>query len=154
MQISEDLIRSVVSQVLSEVRRAPVVAGPRFTGRHGIFSCVDEAVAAARDAFEQLSERSLEDRKRIIEIIRQISISQCVELGTMEMHETKIGRLVHKIEKLKTLGERTPDRVVPSIVSRPVCFFGEEIRRSTESDADNRMRPTGCAESDAPSPMR
>lgn len=108
MQISEELIRSVVSQVLSEVRRAPVVAGPRFTGRYGIFSCVDEAVAAARDAFEQLSERSLEDRKRIIEIIRQISISQCVELGTMEMHETKIGRLVHKIEKLKTLGERTP----------------------------------------------
>ena len=26
----------------------------------------------------------------------------------MEMNETKIGRLVHKIEKLKTLGERTP----------------------------------------------
>src|SRR6266576_6497206 len=26
----------------------------------------------------------------------------------MEMHETKIGRLEHKIEKLKMLGERTP----------------------------------------------
>ena len=26
----------------------------------------------------------------------------------MEMEETKIGRLEHKIEKLKTLGERTP----------------------------------------------
>ena len=26
----------------------------------------------------------------------------------MEMEETKIGRLAHKIEKLKTLGERTP----------------------------------------------
>ena len=36
------------------------------------------------------------------------SIDQCVELGTMEMEETKIGRLEHKIEKLKTLGERTP----------------------------------------------
>ena len=108
MQLTEDLIRSVVSQVLSEVRRTSTVAGPRFTGRHGIFTCVDEAVAAARDAFERLSERSLEDRKRIIEIIRRISISQCVELGTMEMNETKIGRLVHKIEKLKTLGERTP----------------------------------------------
>jgi aldehyde dehydrogenase len=29
-------------------------------------------------------------------------------LGTMEMQETKIGRLEHKIEKLRTLGERTP----------------------------------------------
>ncbi len=106
--INEDLIRNVVAQVLAQVGRAPVVAGPRFTGRHGVFTCVDEAVAAARDAFEQLSERTIEDRKGIIEIIRRLAIDNCVELGTMEMHETKIGRLPHKIEKLKTLGERTP----------------------------------------------
>ena len=35
----------------------------------------------------------MEDRKRIIDHIRRISIDQCVELGTMEMEETKIGRL-------------------------------------------------------------
>ena len=108
MQLNEDLIRSVVAQVLAEVGRAPVVDGRKFSGRYGIFTCVDEAVAAARDAFEQLSERTLEDRKKIIDIIRRIAIDNCVELGTMEMNETKIGRLVHKIEKLKTLGERTP----------------------------------------------
>ena len=110
MQINEALIRSVVAQVLGEVNRsngAPV-AGKSLAGRHGIFTCPDEAVAAARDAFERLQERSIEDRKRIIDHIRRISIDQCVELGTMEMHETKIGRLEHKIEKLKTLGERTP----------------------------------------------
>jgi acyl-CoA reductase-like NAD-dependent aldehyde dehydrogenase len=70
------------------------------------FTCANEAVAAAREAFERLSERGIEDRKRIIDHIRRISIDQCVELGTMEMDETKIGRLEHKIEKLKTLGER------------------------------------------------
>src|SRR6478736_6611162 len=110
MQISETLIRSVVAQVLAEVGRsngAPVAA-KSFSGRNGVFTCPDEAVAAARDAFEQLSERSLADRKRIIDHIRRISIDQCVELGTMEMNETKIGRLEHKIEKLKTLGLRTP----------------------------------------------
>ena len=82
--------------------------GRGYSGRFGIFTCVDQAVAAATEAFEQLSERSLEDRKRIIDHIRRISIEQSVELGTMEMEETKIGRLPHKIEKLKTLGERTP----------------------------------------------
>ena len=107
-QINEELIRSVVAQVLAQVGRAPVVAGRRFTGRHGIFTCVDEAIAAARDAFEQLSERTIEERKGIIKIIRSIAIDNCVELGTMEMNETKIGRLPHKIEKLKTLGERSP----------------------------------------------
>jgi aldehyde dehydrogenase len=84
------------------------VSAKSFAGRFGVFACVNEAVTAARDAFEQLSKRTLEDRKRIIDIIRRIAIDQCVELGTMEMHETKIGRLQHKIEKLKTLGERSP----------------------------------------------
>ena len=89
-------------------RGAHATNGKSFTGRHGIFTCVDEAVAAATEAFEQLSERTIADRKRIIDHIRRISIDDSVELGTMEMEETKIGRLPHKIEKLKTLGERTP----------------------------------------------
>ncbi|MCH8047485.1 MAG: aldehyde dehydrogenase EutE [Planctomycetes bacterium] len=109
MQANETLIRNVVQQVLSEIGSPPPVASAgSYTGRHGIFTCVDEAVAAAQEAFERLSEHGKEDRKRIIDHIRRISIDQCVELGTMEMEETKIGRLEHKWEKLKTLGERTP----------------------------------------------
>ncbi|MGD9723966.1 MAG: aldehyde dehydrogenase family protein [Pirellulales bacterium] len=110
MQATEELIRNVVEQVLTRMGApaAHASGGRGYTGRHGVFDCVDEAVAAANDAFEQLSTRTIEDRKRIIDHIRRISIEQSVELGTMEMNETKIGRLVHKIEKLKTLGERTP----------------------------------------------
>ncbi|MEO2046932.1 MAG: aldehyde dehydrogenase family protein [Pirellulales bacterium] len=106
---TEELVRNVVRQVLAQVgSQPPLASSPSLAGRHGIFSCPDEAVRAAREAFEQLSERNKEDRKRIIDHIRRISIDQCVELGTMEMEETKIGRLEHKIEKLKTLGEKTP----------------------------------------------
>jgi aldehyde dehydrogenase len=108
MQISEELIRSVVSQVIREVRGASAAPTAGAAGRFGIFDDANEAVAAARKAFEQLRERSLEDRKKAIAHIRRISIANCEELGTMEMNETKIGRLQHKIEKLKTLGERVP----------------------------------------------
>ena len=108
MQATEDLIRNVVQEVLARMGGAPAAPSRGFTGRHGIFTDVDEAVSAATHAFHELSERSLADRKRIIDHIRRISIDNCVELGTMEMEETKIGRLQHKIEKLKTLGERTP----------------------------------------------
>lgn len=108
MQINETLIRNVVEQVLAEVGPIPSANGQSHAGHHGVFDNVDEAVAAARCAFEQLSQRTMEDRRRIIDHIRRISIDQCVELGTMEMEETKIGRLEHKIEKLKTLGEQTP----------------------------------------------
>ncbi len=110
MQATEELIRNVVEQVLTRMGAPQPAAatGRGHAGRFGVFECVDEAVDAATDAFDQLSERSLEDRKRIIDHIRRISIEQSVELGTMEMEETRIGRLPHKIEKLKTLGERTP----------------------------------------------
>lgn len=111
MQVNEELIRNVVQQVLTQMNGATAAVhtnGRGYAGRHGVFTDVNEAVAAATDAFEQLSERSKEDRKRIIDHIRRISIEQCEELGTMEMNETKIGRLEHKIEKLKTLGEKTP----------------------------------------------
>ncbi|MEX2091250.1 MAG: aldehyde dehydrogenase family protein [Pirellulales bacterium] len=114
MQVTEELIRNVVERVLAQVgtgatgNGACASNGRSHRGRFGVFDNVDDAVAAATEAFEALSERTIEDRKRIIDHIRRISIDQCVELGTMEMNETKIGRLTHKIEKLKTLGEKTP----------------------------------------------
>ncbi|HKD35295.1 MAG TPA: aldehyde dehydrogenase family protein [Pirellulales bacterium] len=108
MQATEELIRTVVQQVLSQLGPRANGAPRSFAGRHGVFDCVDDAVAAATQAFDELSDRTIADRKRIIDHIRRISIEQSVELGTMEMEETKIGRLDHKIEKLKTLGERTP----------------------------------------------
>jgi aldehyde dehydrogenase len=120
MQVSESLIRSVVEQVINQVRNSAGATGASVPsgaagsssglsyGRYGLFDNVDDAVRSARVAFEQLRDRPIEHRRRIIEHIRRISIENCVELGTMEMNETKIGRLEHKIGKLKTLGEKTP----------------------------------------------
>ncbi|MEL6108722.1 MAG: aldehyde dehydrogenase family protein [Planctomycetota bacterium] len=108
MQYDENLIRNVVAQVLAEVGPMPPLGASDSSGGNGVFYDADSAVSAARAAFEQLRERPMADRKRVIDIIRRISIDQCEQLGTMEMNETKIGRLEHKIEKLKTLGEQTP----------------------------------------------
>lgn len=108
LQVNESMIRNVVAQVLAEVGPAPAVSSSQAGNRYGVFDCPTEAIAAARKAFEQLSERTVDDRKKIIEHIRRISIEQAVELGTMEMEETKIGRLDHKINKLETLGKLTP----------------------------------------------
>jgi aldehyde dehydrogenase len=129
MQFDENLIRNVVAQVLSEV--GPMPAGPSSTGlpmgsvpggRHGIFYDADSAVRAARAAFEQLRERSMAERKQIIDIIRRISIENCEELGLMEMNETKIGRPEHKIEKLKTLGMLSPG----TEFLKTQCFSGDD----------------------------
>lgn len=111
MQIDETLVRSVVEQVITRLsgNGNGDVAGVRGTGnRHGLFTDANQAVAAARDAFEQLSRRTIEDRRRIISHIRRIAVDQAVELGTMEMEETKLGRLQHKIEKIGTIGRLAP----------------------------------------------
>ncbi|MDB4756619.1 aldehyde dehydrogenase EutE [Mariniblastus sp.] len=107
-QLNEQLIRNVVTQVLAEVNQGAFASPQNHVGKHGVFLDANDAVDAANKAFEELSRHGMETRKQIIDHIRRISIDQCVELGTMEMEETKIGRLDHKIEKLKTLGARSP----------------------------------------------
>jgi aldehyde dehydrogenase len=89
---------------------APGVQGTAasFAGANGVFGGVDEAVRAADEAFEQLERLGVEGRKKAIAHIRRIAIDDAEELGRMEFAETNIGRLDHKIEKLKVLGEKVP----------------------------------------------
>lgn len=72
-------------------------------GRDGIFDTVDEAVAAAYAAQKKVGDMSLEERGQMISIIRRICIDRSEELGRMELEETKVGRLDHKIQKLKNI---------------------------------------------------
>ena len=68
-----------------------------------MFATVDEAVNAAYEAQKKVAEMSLEQRGRMIEIIRGICNDRREELGRMEMEETKVGRLDHKILKLRNM---------------------------------------------------
>src|SRR3954453_15882416 len=104
MQMTEDLIRNVVQQVLTQMGNG---AGPtngkaagRPAGNLGVFATVEDAVGAAEAAFEQFRRRGLADRKKAVECIRKICVDQAEELGRAELEETRIGRLDHKIAKL------------------------------------------------------
>ncbi|MEM9828142.1 MAG: aldehyde dehydrogenase, partial [Planctomycetota bacterium] len=118
MNLDPETIRNVVAQVLSEVGPMPpgmngnvasgAIPSASSAGHFGIFPDAPSAVAAARAAFEHFRSRPLEDRRRAIEIIKSIATDQAEELGTMEMQETQIGRLEHKIEKLQVLGDKAP----------------------------------------------
>ena len=124
VQATEDAIRQVVHEVLARLghdSRPGSQPGPalvRNNGSHfgnasggnwGVFQTVDDAVAAADAAFGRLQNASLEDRAKAIECVRRICDEQAEELGRMELAETKIGRLDHKIEKLKII------KLVPGI---------------------------------------
>jgi aldehyde dehydrogenase len=70
-------------------------------GQGGVFSNIDEAVAAASEAQKKLLRLPLEDRDGIVKLIKSIAKQKAQEWGKLELDETKIGRLDHKIEKLQ-----------------------------------------------------
>jgi aldehyde dehydrogenase len=112
MQMTEDLIRNVVQEVLAQMGNGALPtngkAPSRPSGNLGIFSTVDDAVMAAETAFQAFKTRPLDDRRKAIDCIRKICTGQAEELGRLELEETKIGRLDHKIAKLADAIPRVP----------------------------------------------
>ncbi len=110
--INENLIRDVVSEVLSRMQAGATgsasSAGSAGGGADGLFQTVDSAVAAAKIAQQHLAAASLETRGQAIQCIRDLVIGQAEDLGKIEFDETRIGRLDHKIEKLIVVGKRVP----------------------------------------------
>src|SRR5246127_4236003 len=110
MQIQEQLIADIAKEVVARLRAqlqqpAPVANGHRYSdaGQDGVFATVDEAVNAAYEAQKKVAEMDLEQRGRMIDILRSICNDRREELGRMEMEETKVGRLDHKILKLQNM---------------------------------------------------
>src|SRR5215204_5448169 len=103
MTVTDDLIRGVVQQVLSQMRNGSPRNGSTNggTAKRGVFSDVDSAGSAATAAQREFERRGLEDRRKALHHIRKICSEQAEQLGREELDETKIGRLPHKIEKLK-----------------------------------------------------
>ena len=108
--IDPEVIRRVVESVLSKLGTpaaggsapgAPaLVSAPAADGRHGVFSDVSAAADAAQSAFLKLRSLGVAGRSRVIEIVKQLAVSNADAWGRFEMEETKIGRVDHKIEKL------------------------------------------------------
>lgn len=111
---NEHLVRDIVQEVLSRMggtvpapAPAPVPAA-RGAGagaavarrRFGVFQDVDQACQAAQEAYEQLSAQGVAARRRIIEIVKTMARDNAREWGRLELDETHIGRLDHKIDKL------------------------------------------------------
>jgi aldehyde dehydrogenase len=124
--INETLIRDVVADVLgrlgqtSGARPAPspapaltkadcgcgnghVSGGSVGRGKYGVFQDANEACAAAHTGFLQLRKKGMAGRAKVVEIVKAMADANAVEWGRIELEETKIGRLDHKIEKLKII---------------------------------------------------
>lgn len=109
LQVTDDLIRNVILEVLGQMKGKSLVASPASeSNAWGVFDRVEDAVPAAVQAQKQLESLGLNGRKKATDCIRKICIEKAEMLGLEEFEETKIGRLKHKVEKLVTAGEKSP----------------------------------------------
>lgn len=105
-QVIEEIAKEVVARLRAQMQPPPLSAAPAVkdaASRDGVFPTVDEAVNAAFEAQKKVAAMSLEERGRMLDIIRRICAERAEELGRMELEETKVGRLDHKILKLANM---------------------------------------------------
>ncbi|HYG21481.1 MAG TPA: aldehyde dehydrogenase family protein [Verrucomicrobiae bacterium] len=128
MNVNETLIRDVVAEVLGRLngaaspqRNAPAPASngcgcgdkrvnlasggsiSTGAGKHGVFADANEACAAAQHGFSQLQRKGMAARAKVVEIVKTLAEKNAAEWGRIELEETKIGRLDHKIAKLQII---------------------------------------------------
>jgi len=150
--VSEDKIASIVERVVSRlqagesrvpVRNAPAAVNPPFgckptgpgarapmpastsrgrSGARGVFVNMDDAVAAAREAFVQLQILGLEVRKRIIANIREHCHRHVDYMAKAAVEETGLGRVDQKIIKNRLVIDKTPG---PEILE-PFAVSGDD----------------------------
>jgi aldehyde dehydrogenase len=105
--IDPALVSKVVSEVLARLKSQTATA-PSAQGGFGVYEQMNDAVEAAHRSFEKLKESGVSARRKAIAVIRRMCVSKAQEWGAIEFNETKIGRLDHKIEKLKICGDLVP----------------------------------------------
>ncbi|MCC6580798.1 MAG: aldehyde dehydrogenase [Phycisphaeraceae bacterium] len=109
----QQLIASVVQEVLKQmapgktVATASVMTPARSVSTTGMFDNVDMAVEAAWKAQDQLASAGLNVRDGIVKLLKRIAGENAQAWGKVELDETKLGRLDHKIAKLQLL-EKIP----------------------------------------------
>lgn len=85
----------------------------------GIFGTIDDAVKAARAAYTALSSLGLEQRKLIIESMRQKMRAHAEPLARFAHEETGLGRAEDKLQKNLLVTNKTPgpEELAPTAVS-------------------------------------
>lgn len=106
--VDEQVVAKVVGEVLSRLRSPQPSSPASPLGAHGVYEDMDAACNAARHSFDKLRAAGVTARKQAIGVIRHLCVEKADAWGRLEFGETKIGRLEHKIEKLKICGDLVP----------------------------------------------
>ncbi len=103
MSVNEQMVQDIVQEVMAKMQVASEV-----TEDHGVFSEMNEAIEAAKKAQKIVARMSMDQREKIISIIRKKTVENAEILARMGVHETGMGNVGHKILKHQLVAEKTP----------------------------------------------
>ncbi len=103
MALNENMVQDIVKEVLAkmQISEAP-------TGKHGVFTDMNEAVEAAKKAQQVVKRMSMDQREKILSIIRKKTHENAEILARMGVDETGMGNVGDKILKHHLVADKTP----------------------------------------------
>lgn len=104
MAVNEQLVQDIVKEVMAKMQLSGNTSGKQT----GIFTDMNEAIAAAKKAQAVLKRMSMDQREKIISNIRKKTMENAETLARMGVEETGMGNVPHKILKHQLLAEKTP----------------------------------------------
>ncbi len=87
---------------------APTPGSSSAPVERGVFLTMDQAVAAARTAFNQLTETPLETRRQMIAAMRRVTAEHVESISELAARETGLGRAEDKVVKNLLAINKTP----------------------------------------------
>lgn len=103
MPVNEQMVQDVVKEVVAKLQIAADVNGSK-----GVFQDMNEAIAATKQAQQQVHTLSMDQREKIITAIRRKTKENAELLARMGVQETGMGNVGHKILKHHLVAEKTP----------------------------------------------
>jgi len=103
MPINESAVQEIVREVIAKMQICEPAGG-----KHGVFADMNEAIAAAKKAQAVVRNLSMDQREKIISIIRRKTHENAEIMARMGVDETGMGNVGHKILKHHLVADKVP----------------------------------------------
>ena len=114
MVVDEKYIREIVANVVSSIANKP-----QEPKQKGVFDTMSEALAAVEVAYKQFRSYSVEQREKMISVIRRLTLEEAAKMAILGVEETGMGRVSDKIIKHQLVANKTPgtEDLSPSVMT-------------------------------------
>lgn len=114
MVVDEKYISEIVANVVSSIANKP-----QEPKQKGVFDTMSEALSAVEVAYKQFRSYSVEQREKMISVIRRLTLEEAAKMAILGVEETGMGRVSDKIIKHQLVANKTPgtEDLKPSVMT-------------------------------------